>query len=618
MDWLLSYDEAKAPPSPKATSALETLLRNLAARQSRRPGLGVRLFVQGCVLAGCDYAPNKLTGVGLVNAFKHIRDNAFRNDSVRFAKVLEAMPRKHKLNIDTNHYEMILAKSEAVFYYHLVRYPNKSVKPLCEPQRLEPEKDAPHCFKHHSPQMARFGEDWSFLGESQQHNNQRPGNESPPLKEIVICDSKFKPKNKGMVDRKATGSLPAMFATGRRTTPTRNPYVKTQSTLDTRKRPRNDGKLPLDNLDPNQERLGNNFFSKFARDCKLEKNLDPRFVKRRFSTLDKNLLSPQVTANESGQAQICKDKKSTPFEYDIANTNIVNKILPIEPDTPGLTGEQWRDPFIDDGVEVLFDSSVDAPTFFDLTDSNSEPFPINLDGVEDDDEAISKIKPARVSLDDTVDLRRNLLSPDLEAEYDFQLPEPSPNLRKDRLRDFDVNNLSKTSRQVSSRSRYFATSQSNRLTNDLVQDETIIRGDSISPKMQHSKLEYDDIIESPNDSKQHFTNLYSGRSTGIKPTRLSSSFPKLMNASTETTPGPSLNAFKKQEKQCYTSTSLSHARPWVRSFRPSQKRQCSPKNGAATVTLKSYFPSVKQPSTDFNQLQYNTNPTDEDFLWNDS
>jgi exonuclease-1 len=63
MDWLLSAPTSPANGKPK--TALEGLLLNFASREARRSGFGVRLFVQGCVLAGCDYAPNTLPGVGL-------------------------------------------------------------------------------------------------------------------------------------------------------------------------------------------------------------------------------------------------------------------------------------------------------------------------------------------------------------------------------------------------------------------------------------------------------------------------------------------------------------------------------------------------------------------------
>eukprot|EP00980_Cylindrotheca_fusiformis_P011074 scaffold2551_cov113-Cylindrotheca_fusiformis.AAC.13 len=64
MEWLLSPPAVNAA-NPKSKTALEGLLLNLAFRETKRPGFGVRLFVQGCVFAGCDYAPNNLPGVGL-------------------------------------------------------------------------------------------------------------------------------------------------------------------------------------------------------------------------------------------------------------------------------------------------------------------------------------------------------------------------------------------------------------------------------------------------------------------------------------------------------------------------------------------------------------------------
>lgn len=61
MAWLLN--PAKTRQMGKAKSALEGLLINFASRESKRPGFGARLFVQGCVLAGCDYAANSLPGM---------------------------------------------------------------------------------------------------------------------------------------------------------------------------------------------------------------------------------------------------------------------------------------------------------------------------------------------------------------------------------------------------------------------------------------------------------------------------------------------------------------------------------------------------------------------------
>ena len=165
MDWLLSLTSKEAEKPVTSTNTLEVIFRRLAARQAKRRGFGVRLFVQGCILAGCDYRKN-IEGIGTTNAFKLVRDNAFRNDSVRFRKILESLPKKTKQNIglDINEYEEILAKSEAIFFYHPVLHTDGNVKPLLTP-RLSPEECGDeHHFTDHYPYMSRFEGDWSFLG----------------------------------------------------------------------------------------------------------------------------------------------------------------------------------------------------------------------------------------------------------------------------------------------------------------------------------------------------------------------------------------------------------------------------------------------------------------------
>eukprot|EP00978_Attheya_sp_CCMP212_P033852 scaffold138794_cov48-Attheya_sp.AAC.1 len=115
-----------------AGAALLTTLRSLVTREKRNPGSGARLFVQACVLAGCDYAPSQLSGVGLVTAFKLMKEQAHREPTRRYHFVLKSMAR-HKIMPPTpNHssdsetssaiehsttlletYEELLAKSEA-------------------------------------------------------------------------------------------------------------------------------------------------------------------------------------------------------------------------------------------------------------------------------------------------------------------------------------------------------------------------------------------------------------------------------------------------------------------------------------------------------------------------
>ena len=170
MDWLLSLTSEEASKPVKSTNKLEIMFRRLAARQAKRKGFGVRLFVQGCILSGCDYRKS-LEGVGPTNAFKLVRDHAFRNDSVRFRKILESLPKKVKQKIDIDEYEEILAKSEAIFFYHPVLHTDGMTKPLLEPRISLDETGEEHHYTDHYPFMSRFEGDWSFLGNTSAESN---------------------------------------------------------------------------------------------------------------------------------------------------------------------------------------------------------------------------------------------------------------------------------------------------------------------------------------------------------------------------------------------------------------------------------------------------------------
>jgi hypothetical protein len=101
-----------------------------------------------------------------VNAFKLVRDSSFRNDDVRFQKILDSLPRKVKKTLDIKDYELTLAKSEAVFYYHMVLHLNGHCRPMTEPRVSTGEHGDAHHVTDHSPFMSRFGDNWTFLGES--------------------------------------------------------------------------------------------------------------------------------------------------------------------------------------------------------------------------------------------------------------------------------------------------------------------------------------------------------------------------------------------------------------------------------------------------------------------
>ena len=63
----------------------------MANREALRPGSGRRLFVQACVLAGCDYAPSRLAGVGAVGAFRLVRETFSRDPEAKFARILRSV-----------------------------------------------------------------------------------------------------------------------------------------------------------------------------------------------------------------------------------------------------------------------------------------------------------------------------------------------------------------------------------------------------------------------------------------------------------------------------------------------------------------------------------------------
>jgi exonuclease-1 len=149
MEWLLSATKesedrkAAAATAKKSGGALEAILMTLVDREVKRPGLGVRLFVQACVLAGSDYSPNILNGIGLVTAFKLVRDNAHRPCDERFRRVLSSLSKKNKGTEDMEAYEEVLAQSEAVFYLHpVLDCKTKKVKTLTSP-RFAADEDHP-------------------------------------------------------------------------------------------------------------------------------------------------------------------------------------------------------------------------------------------------------------------------------------------------------------------------------------------------------------------------------------------------------------------------------------------------------------------------------------------
>lgn len=295
MDWLLSaqFDaEAVLLDDKKKTSGLEPILQAFVTRQRREPGSGARLFVQSCVLAGCDYAPNELNGVGLVSAFKHVRAAIPRAPEDRFRHVLNLLPGKARKHVNRIDYEELLAKSEAVFYYHPVAETDGSVVFFQDPNAFEPNV--------FFPSLDRFGGDWSFLGQGGLDGvSVQPEVESaepefkPPVQEISVR-AKWSKSRRHLSKRSTDASLLGFLKPAPRDRPRKefvpvaNPYQQQG-----RKRQREDGRIPLAESSPNKRAIPSDQFAQFAyrgkenrKSSNLSKYLDKpdvRFVKRTFS-----------------------------------------------------------------------------------------------------------------------------------------------------------------------------------------------------------------------------------------------------------------------------------------------------------------------------------------------
>jgi exonuclease-1 len=124
MDWLwdassttLTLPNPAGGKSKQKVPKHQSLWSSLQARERHQAGAGRRLFVQACVLTGCDYAPNSLPGVGLVKAFTLITQAAVQPADQRFAAVVRGRLTPPSA-VDT--YLEQLQAAEQVFYYHPV------------------------------------------------------------------------------------------------------------------------------------------------------------------------------------------------------------------------------------------------------------------------------------------------------------------------------------------------------------------------------------------------------------------------------------------------------------------------------------------------------------------
>jgi len=133
------------------------MVNHMAFRQRTHPGRGERLFVQACVLSGCDYAPSLLSGVGLVTAFKLVRDNSDVSPEKVYRRALSGLSKKAKIGVQSEDYNNLLLKSESVFYYHPVKDVDGNIVPLMDPR-------GPGSGTGYFPALEALG-DLSFLGD---------------------------------------------------------------------------------------------------------------------------------------------------------------------------------------------------------------------------------------------------------------------------------------------------------------------------------------------------------------------------------------------------------------------------------------------------------------------
>eukprot|EP00934_Nitzschia_sp_Nitz4_P003226 Nitzschia sp. Nitz4//scaffold193_size40683//17234//20681//NITZ4_007499-RA/size40683-processed-gene-0.12-mRNA-1//1//CDS//3329540279//3216//frame0 len=362
MDWLLSFQEENQPSNTnsKQRNVIETLLTNLASRQARREGFGVRLFVQACVLAGCDYAPNELVGVGLVGAFKFIRDNAFRGDTERFRKVLDSISKKHTLNIDRGSYELNLAKSEAIFYHHLVRHQDGSIAPLCAIDNSEPTA---RCF----PSLRRFEGDLAFLGTM---SVAVPSTHKAPtcLKQRVQSQVQS-----GVAKTQHQPTRPCRPATVKRPmAAARNPYLSKRTNL----------------VGDSKSKTSVNPFNKFVRDSKTEKpaSIGGWFTRESQPRRRDHPVAPMIVSDvpqvdeKTRSVTLPPDRDlgehTSVFEYEASSNSVEYQKSKASHCT------ELRD----------YPQETEMPSFFELSDSNSRILDV-------DDADLDSSKPVRVSLE---------------------------------------------------------------------------------------------------------------------------------------------------------------------------------------------------------------------------
>jgi 5'-3' exonuclease len=589
MEFLLSMSPADADKATKTNNKLESMIRNLASRQGKRKGFGVRLFIQACVLGGCDYSINNLDGVGLVGAFKLVRDNAFRNDNVRFRKILQSLPNKIKKKLNIDEYEERLAKSEAIFYYHLVSHLGGDVKPLLVPRISSEENPQEHDHTNHYPFMKRFEGDWSFLGD-EASSLVRGASQifaTTSGEDLYVANA---PRNQEAIGTKSN-FFDKPLTTKRPPGPIHNPYKKLKTQAEESKR------APLEERNVNNLCVTKISVTEQSRELAqneldmikyFEDIPDPRYVKRKFS--EKKL------------------PKSTTQSILDSDTTSLWKVGQSEGRRPDV--HRWGNSMFAEFQNML-NSQVGQAFETKAKHNAKQPNSQGEDGYkmcqlreEDAASAVQREPPSHNGPAAT----SNVISSQSCATA-------GPNSQIDLTSSDDENVIAQN--HVAHTSKYFRKTNDPRRVTLGASDEDpsmrptkspqiLLKNGSVSP--HENDWDSDDIVESP--MKHHMDshvgstfrskNSYDCNTSGMRQKQHSK--PKAI--------GPLLAGFQRQQQ-------------FFGHLKHSSQRTFTYSSAGKALKMKSltaYFPSPetaevkKRPH--FNQLALTTNQSDEDFLWN--
>jgi len=534
MEWLISPSPKETAQAVTSKNTLEFILRRFASKQTSTKGVGVRLFVQGCILSGCDYRKN-IEGIGTTNAFKLVSENAFRGACVRFRKILESLPKKVRQKIDINEHEEILAKSEAIFFYHPVLHKDRQIKPLLTPRISSEDNDVETRHTDYYPYMSRFQTDWSFLGVINSPSNLIVPNSCDATNRNESRESTNRNESREsttempMTQKKSTQS-PSRLSPPKKVQILHNPYKKANSFDNKRS-------VPLDERNTNlQSNTGKEVIGRKKRGIgditKFLVKPDPRYAKSTvsytrslkrdrkgtrvfsFSTASSSFrLSSGVTSCKKSHAQSFFEKRTTKrpstnnttsgtsaelckFDYCSTDNNHESFSYPSLNDwSPDESKGKGTKDTKSDGSRDEFenlDRNLYEQDFYDLTNSNST----DIGDVEIETRREETKSKGAVAEDRTVMLQSNTVSESHRNDSeDFGNNSDPPS----RIGFLDENERQQTTTMEQATSKYFTnSSNSRRVTLDPSSPSPSLGTSSVTcEKSTPLQPVDDDIISSP-------------------------------------------------------------------------------------------------------------------------